>query len=133
MPVKMGMTLLLSLFFDDYGFPNLWAWVIYFILCGITVAFFWLCSLGGKKEEEVLFKYTSLSEIFLYLCLFGLVYSLNPYGYIPVSGTDIQKDNIRRCTLGKTITLENIEDVMTDCKKSDKDLKSKAGIESLRK
>ena len=50
MPVKMGMTLLLSLFFDDYGFPNLWAWVIYFILFGITVACFWIFSSGRKKE-----------------------------------------------------------------------------------
>ncbi len=68
MPVKMGMTLLLSLFFDDYGFPNLWAWVIYFILCGITVAFFWLCSLGEKKKKRY---YSNILRFLQFSCIYA--------------------------------------------------------------
>lgn len=105
---------LFDLFFDDYGIPCVWAWVIYFILCGITVVFFWFCT--SKEEEKVLFKYTAYSTIFLYVCLFHLVNSLNPYEYIPISGTDIQKANLKRCTVGKTVNLENIKDIMTECK-----------------
>lgn len=115
---KATMAVLLDLFFDDYGFPCRWAWVIYFTICGITVVFLWFCSLNLKinKEEKVLFKYASISAIFLYLILFSLVNSLNQYEYIPISGTDIQKDNLERCTFGKNATLENINNIMNDCK-----------------
>ena len=112
-------------FFDGYGKPCVWAWVIYFILCGITVAFFWFISLSSNEEGKALSKYCSYSAIFLYVCLFYLVNSLNPYEYIPFIGTDIQKANLRRCTSGKIVDLENIKDIMTDCKKRDQELKFK--------
>lgn len=118
MLVKIGMTLLLSLFFDDFGFPCRRAWVIYFILCGITVVFLWFY-LGRNKEDKTLFKNALLSAIFLYLCLFGLVNLLNPYKYIPESGTDIQKENMKRCAIMRTNTHESIEHIMLVCKLHD--------------
>lgn len=119
------ISFIFNLFFDDYGIPCVWAWVIYFILCGITVVFFWFISLSSNEEGKALSKYCSYSAIFLYVCLFYLVNSLNPYEYIPFIGTDIQKANLRRCTVGKTVNLENIKDIMTDCKKRDQELKFK--------
>ena len=119
------ISFIFNLFFDDYGIPCVWAWVIYFILCGITVVFFWCISLSSNEEGKALSKYCSYSAIFLYVCLFYLVNSLNPYEYIPFIGTDIQKANLRRCTVGKTVNLENIKDIMTDCKKRDQELKFK--------
>lgn len=119
------ISFIFNLFFDGYGKPCVWAWVIYFILCGITVAFFWFISLSSNEEGKALSKYCSYSAIFLYVCLFYLVNSLNPYEYIPFIGTDIQKANLRRCTSGKIVDLENIKDIMTDCKKRDQELKFK--------
>lgn len=69
----------------------------------------------------------------LYLALFFIIATINQYEHIPISGTDIQKSNLKRCTVGKTITLENIEDIMTECQNRDQELKLKEGIESLRK
>ena len=69
----------------------------------------------------------------LYLALFFSIASINQYEHIPISGTDIQKANLKRCTVGKTVTLENIEDIMTDCQDGDQEQKFKAGIESLGK
>ena len=111
------MFFILNWFFDDYGIPWVWAWVIYYIFGGITVAFFWFYP--SKEEEKVLFKFTAYSAIFLYVCLSSLVNSLNPYEYIPFIGTDTQKANLKRCTAGKTINLGKIEDIMFDCKKHD--------------
>ena len=114
---------LFDLFWDDYGIPCVWAWVIYFILCGVTVVFFWFSSLSSNEEGKALSKYCSYSAIFLYVFLFYLVNSLNPYEYIPFIGTDIQKANLRRCTVGKTVNLENIKDIMTDCKNRNQEIK----------
>ena len=69
----------------------------------------------------------------LYLVLFFAIASINQYEHIPISGTDIQKTNLKRCTVGKTITLENIEDIMTECQNRDQELKFRAKIESLDK
>jgi len=119
------ISFIFNLFFDDYGIPCVWAWVIYFILCSITVVFFWFISLSSNEEGKALSKYCAYSAIFLYVFLFYLVNSLNPYEYIPFIGTDIQKANLISCTSGKTIDLENIKDIMADCKKRDQELKLK--------
>lgn len=105
---------LFDLFFDDYGLPSVLAWEIYFILCCITVAFFWFYP--SKEEDKVLFKLAAFFSIFVYACFSGLVNSLNPYEYIPIIGTDIQKVNLRKCTSNKTLNHENIKDIMIDCK-----------------
>jgi|GEM_PF-1105277 hypothetical protein len=124
---------LFYLFFDDYGIPRAWAWLIYYIFGGITVAFFWFYP--SKEEEKVLFKFTAYSAIFLFVCLSSLVNSLNPYEYIPFIGTDLQKVNFKRCNVGKSVNLdlENIWNIMADCKKKDQELKFNADIESLAK
>ena len=69
----------------------------------------------------------------MYLALFFSLAAINQYEYIPISGTDIQKTNLKRCTAGRIITLENIEDIMTDCQNRDQELKFRAKIESLDK
>ncbi|WP_118997987.1 hypothetical protein [Neisseria polysaccharea] len=124
---------LFDLFFDDYGLPSASAWGIYFILCCITVAFFWFYP--SKEEEKVLFKFAAYSSIFVYVCFSSLLNSLNPYEYIPFIGTDIQKVNFKRCNVGKSVNLdlENIRNIMADCKKKDQELKFNADIESLAK
>ena len=119
------ISFIFNLFFDGYGIPCVRAWVIYFILCGVTVVFFWFSSLSSNEEGKALSKYCAYSAIFLYVFLFYLVNSLNPYEYIPFVGTDIQKANLIRCISGKTVDLENIKDIMTDCKKRDQELKFK--------
>lgn len=106
---------LFDLFFDDYGLPSASAWGIYFILCCITVAFFWFFP-TKEEEEKVLFRLAAYSSVFLYVCFYGLLNSLNPYEYIPFIGTDIQKVNLKRCTSNKTVNHENIKDIMIDCK-----------------
>lgn len=111
------ISFIFNLFFDDYGIPCVWAWVIYFILCSITVVFFWFISLSSNEEGKALSKYCAYSAIFLYVFLFYLVNSLNPYEYIRFIGTDIQKANLISCTSRKTVDLENIKDIMADCKK----------------
>lgn len=119
--------ILFDLFFDDYGIPCKWAWVIYFILCGITVVFFWFYP--SKEEEKVLFKCTAYSSVFVYVCFYGLVNSLNPYEYIPISGTNTQKVNFKRCIAGKTVVNpENIKDIMTDCKNRNQEIKFRWGF-----
>lgn len=53
---------------------------------------------------------------------------MSPYENIPIYGTDIQKANLKRCTVGKTIALEKIEDIMIDCKKHDLEMELKSII-----
>ncbi|KIF91631.1 hypothetical protein NX88_11320 [Neisseria meningitidis] len=74
-----------------------------------------------------------LAIIALFFALFYPVNSINPYSYIPISGTDIQKVNLKRCTASKTVNLENIKDIMTDCKNRNQEMKFRERIESLGK
>ena len=73
------------------------------------------------------------TALFLFVCLIVSVRSINPYEKIPASGTPIQKTNLKRCTVGKTVNLGNIKNIMTDCQDGDQEQKFKAGIESLGK
>lgn len=117
----------LSLFFDDYGLPSSKVWIFgAIILCIIAVILF----VFYDVEDSQLISYFGFG---LYLALFCSIASINQYKHIPISGTDIQKANLKRCVFEKTVTLENIENVMTDCQNRDQDLKFKAGIESLGK
>lgn len=67
------LSFIFNLFFDGYGIPCVRAWVIYFILCGVTVVFFWFSSLSSNEEGKALSKYCAYSAIFLYVFLFYLV------------------------------------------------------------
>lgn len=123
------MVVLLNLFFDDYGLPSGYAWVILaFILVIISII---IIQASYADDSEPTFKV--LTIIALFFALFYSVHSMNPYNYIPISGTDIQKANLKRCTAGKTINLENIKDIMTDCKNHNQEMKFREGIESLGK
>ncbi len=111
------MFFILNWFFDDYGFPSVWVWV--FLSSSLLIfaanSIYFICNWKGGELP----RFIACVAFFLYLLLFGFVSKVNPYKYIPFSGTDIQKSNLKRCTVGKTITLENIEDIMFDCKKHD--------------
>jgi hypothetical protein len=124
------MALILSLLFNDYGLPSGKAWIFFAIMICIIAVF----SMVFDEDADGLPSYLiSGFGLALYLVLFFAIASINQYEHIPISGTDIQKTNLKRCTVGKTITLENIEDIMTECQNRDQELKFRAKIESLDK
>ena len=124
------MALLLSLLFNDYGLPSGKAWIFLTIILCIIAVFF----MAFDEDTDGLPSYLVSGFGFaLYLALFFIIAAINQYEHIPISGTDIQKSNLKRCTVGKTITLENIEDIMTECQNRDQELKFRAKIESLDK
>ncbi|HFC7422692.1 TPA: hypothetical protein ACFOQZ_001296 [Neisseria meningitidis] len=107
------MEVLLNLFFDDYGLPSINVWVfLAIVLCIIDIII-----------DDFLPIFTVLTSFALFFALFYPITSINPYNYIPISGTDIQKANLKRCTAGKTINLKNIKDIMTDCKNRNQEIK----------
>ncbi|HFC8477651.1 TPA: hypothetical protein ACFP4N_000531 [Neisseria subflava] len=123
------MAVLLNLFFNEYGLPSGYAWV--FLAFVFVVIIIIIIQASYANDDEPAFKV--LTIIALYFALFYSVHSMNPYNYIPISGSDIQKANLRRCIVDKTVNLENIEEIMTDCQRRDQELKFKTGIESLGK
>ena len=124
------MALILSLLFNDYGLPSGKAWIFFAIMICIIAVF----SMIFNEDADDLPSYLLSGFGFaLYLVLFFSIAAINQYEHIPISGTDIQKTNLKRCTVGKTITLENIEDIMTECQNRDQELKFRAKIESLDK
>ena len=107
------MAVLLNLFFDDYGLPSNNVWVFLAIaLCIIDIII-----------DDFLPIFTVLTSFALFFALFYPITSINPYNYIPISGTDTQKANLKRCTAGKTINLENLKEIMTDCKNRNQEIK----------
>lgn len=107
------MVVLLNLFFDDYGLPSINVWVfLAIVLCIIDIII-----------DDFLPIFTVLTSFALFFALFYPITSINPYNYIPTSGTDIQKANLKRCTAGKTINLENLKEIMTDCKNRNQEIK----------
>lgn len=74
-----------------------------------------------------------LGGVFVVFLFFIVIGSINPYEHIPISGSDIQKANLRRCIVDKTVNLENIKEIMDDCQHRDQELKFKARLESLPK
>lgn len=116
------MAVLLNLFFNDYGLPSSYAWVFLAIaLCIIDIIILAIYANG----DDFLPLFTVLTSFALFFALYYPITSMNPYEHIPISGSDIQKANLKRCISGKTVNLENIKDIMTDCKKRDQELKFK--------
>ena len=123
------MAVLLNLFFDDYGLPSGYAWVF---LAFVFVVIIIIIIQASYADDDVP-ALKVLTIIALFFTLYYSVNSMNPYSYIPISGADIQKANLKRCTAGKTINLENIKNIMTDCKNHNQEMKFREGIESLGK
>lgn len=123
---------MLNLLFNDYGLPSCMAWTIFaIILCiiyAILIVFF--MKIFNVDVDDVLLILGGVFVVFLFFISIG---SINPYEHIPISGSDIQKANLRRCIVDKTVNLENIKEIMADCQRRDQELKFKAGLESLPK
>ena len=128
------MAVLLNLFFDDYGLHSVSAWIFLAIaLCIIDIINIIVIQAVYADTDDFLPIFIVLTSFVLFFALFYPITSMNPYNYIPISGTDTQKANLKRCTASKTINLENIKDIMTDCKTHNQEMKFREGIESLGK
>lgn len=121
------MTVLLNLFFDDYGLKNSIIWVlIAFVICIINIIIMNnRFNIANDDDFQLTFKI--LTDCFLFFALYYSITSINPYNYIPIIGTDIQKANLKRCTVGKSVNLDHeyIRNIMADCKKKDQELQSR--------
>lgn len=103
------MAFLLNLFFDDYGLPSNNTWVfLAIVFCIINIILF----IAIYNDDDFL----PIFSFVLFLALFYPFTATNPYRYIPISGTDIQKVNLQRCTSNKTVNHKNIKNIMIDCK-----------------
>ena len=104
------MAFLLNLFFDDYGLPSSNAWVfLAIVFCIINIILF----IAIYNDNDFL----PIFSIVLFLALFYPFTATNPYRYIPISGTDIQKVNLQMCTSNKTVNHKNIKNIMIDCRR----------------
>ena len=119
------MVVLLNLFFDDYGLPSGYAWVFVAFIFVIIIIF--IIQASYADDDEPAFKV--LTIIALYFALFYSVHSMNPYNF---SGTDIQKVNFKRCVVGKTVNLENIKEIMHECKDNDREYAFQKKVKYLR-
>lgn len=125
------MAVLLNLFFNDYGLPSGSAWIFLAVaLCIIDII---VIKAVYANDDDFLPIFTVLTSFVLFFALFYPITSINPYEHIPISGSDIQKANLRRCIVDKTVNLEKIKEIMADCQRRDQELKFKAGLESLPK
>lgn len=124
------MVVLLNLFFDDYGLPSSYAWVFLAIaLCIIDIIILAIYANG----DDFLPLFTVLTSFALFFALYYPITSMNPYSYIPISGTDTQKVNFKRCVVGKTVNLGNIKEIMQECKDNDREYAFQKKIEALGK
>ncbi|HFC8839242.1 TPA: hypothetical protein ACFU2Q_002053 [Neisseria subflava] len=124
------MVVLLNLFFDDYGLPSSYAWVFLAIaLCIIDIIILAIYANG----DDFLPLFTVLTSFALFFALYYPITSINPYNYIPISGTDTQKVNFKRCVVGKTVNLGNIKEIMQECKDNDREYAFQEKIEALGK
>ena len=125
------MAVLLNLFFNDYGLPSGSAWIFLAVaLCIIDII---VIKAVYANDDDFLPIFTVLTSFVLFFALFYPITSINPYEHIPISGSDIQKANLRRCIVDKNVNLEKIKEIMADCQRRDQELKFKAGLESLPK
>ena len=122
------MNFILGNLFDAYGIPVGIDWklslvVIILGLASISEHFSNDDDYSGLKSVTLI-----LSHIvcMVYLFLYIGMYMLNPYDYIPSKGTEVQKAMLKKCTAGKSVTRENIEDIMFDCKKHDLEMELKS-------
>lgn len=103
------MAVLLNLFFDDYGLPSNNTWVfLAIVFCIINIILF--IAIYNDNDFLPIFSFV------LFITLFYPITVTNPYNYIPISGTDIQKVNLQRCTSNKTVNHKNIKNIMIDCR-----------------
>lgn len=123
------MAIILSLFFDDYGLTSVGMRVfcLFMLLISGIVFFLFLLDEKAKQLPKNIFGIV----FFMFMCLIVSSMLVNPYENISASGTPIQKANLKRCTAWKTVNLENIREIMTNCKDNDQEQKFKEGIESL--
>lgn len=125
------MAVLLNLFFNDYGLPSGSAWI--FLALALCIIDIIVIKAVYANDDDFLPIFTVLTSFVLFFALFYPITSINPYEHIPISGSDIQKANLRRCIVDKTVNLEKIKEIMADCQRRDQELKFKAGLESLPK
>lgn len=107
------MKFILSTFVDDYGLAKIFLLICTFI---VYLAFLTLFNIYIYTSKRLLPKFLIGIPLFSLLYLFISMSFMNPYEKIPIYGTDTQKANLKRCTVDKTVNIENIEDIMTDCK-----------------
>jgi len=117
------MKFILSTFIDDYGLAKIFLLIFTFI---VYVVFLALFNIYIYTSKRLLPKFLTGIPLFSLLYLFISMSFMSPYENIPIYGTDIQKTNLERCTVGKTITPENIEDIMFDCKTHDLEMELKS-------
>lgn len=107
------MAFLLNLLFDDYGLPSSNTWVfLAIVFCIINIILF--IAVYNNNDFLPIFSFV------LFITLFYPITVTNPYNYIPISGTDIQKVNLQRCTSNKTVNHKNIKIIkiiMINCRK----------------
>jgi hypothetical protein len=122
------MDFILDNLFDAYGIPVGIDWKLYLavIILGLASIFEHFSNDDDYSGLE------SVTSIFphivcmVYLFIYIGMYMLNPYDYIPSKGTEVQKAMLKKCTAGKSVTRENIEDIMIDCKKHDLEMELKS-------
>lgn len=116
------MSFILNWFFDDYGFPSVWWWVL---LLFIAIIF----SVAFHHIYHSLYYSLSIKRKFLKIVVFSIVYTgivlpimaFNPHQYMAASGTAIQKLNVQRCTAaaGISVTHYDIKGIMFACQKQE--------------
>lgn len=115
-------------FFDAYGIPVGidWKLSLVVIILGLASIFENFSNdddySGLESVTLILPHIVSMVYLFIYIGM----YMLNPYDYIPSKGTEVQKAMLKKCTAGKSVTRENIEDIMFDCKKHDLEMELKS-------
>lgn len=110
------MSFILNWLFDDYGFPSVWWWV--FVLFLITI-FSVVTLYAVNYKNLLLIKIIIFVSGIVYTGIFFFITIFNPYQYMAVSGTAIQKLNVQRCTEGITVTHNNIKGIMFACDKQE--------------
>lgn len=122
------MDLILSNLFDAYGIPVGVDWKVCFLVMILSFASISV-QLSNDDDLSGFESITLILSHIICIAFFGLcvgMYMLNPYDYIPSKGTEVQKAMLKKCTAGKSVTRENIEDIMFDCKKHDLEMELKS-------
>ena len=122
------MDLILSNLFDAYGIPVGVDWKVCFLVMILSFASISV-QLSNDDDLSGFESITLILSHIICIAFFGLcvgMYMLNPYKYIPSNGTEAQKAMLKKCTTGKSVSRENIEDIMFDCKKHDLEMELKS-------
>lgn len=122
------MNLILSNLFDAYGIPIGIDWKVCFLVIILGFASIYV-QFSNDDDHSGLESITLILSHIICIAYFGLyigMYMLNPYEYIPSNGTEVQKAMLKKCTTDKSVSRENIEDIMFDCKKHDLEMELKS-------